>query len=124
MTTYRGEMTMQYFVKQRVTETGDVTMNTPAIDVDGVPQLTFELIVYRITGTTEQIVGQLQSSNDMETWTDISGADVTRAATGSDTDQANAKDRPYGRYVRFKITISGSITEIEYSLILNTFPSS
>jgi len=115
---------MQYFVKQRATETGDVTMNTPAIDVDGVPQLTFELIVYRITGTTEQIVGQLQSSNDMETWTDISGADVTRAATGSDTDQANAKDRPYGRYVRFKITISGSITEIEYSLILNTFPSS
>ena len=115
---------MQYFVKQRATETGDVTMNTPAIDVSGMALLVFELIVYRIAGTTEQITAQLQSSNDMDTWTNVTGADATLAVAGSDFDSARVHDRPYGRYVRFEITISGTVTEIEYSLVLNTYQSS
>ena len=124
LTTNRGETTMQHFVKQRATETGDIEFYTPAIDVVGVPQLTFELITYRLQGTTPQIVAQLQTSSDLETFGNVSGADVTLATTDTDIDQANAKDRPYSRYVRFKITISGSVTEIEYSLVLNTYPSS
>ena len=115
---------MQHFVKQRATETGDIEFYTPAIDVVGVPQLTFELITYRLQGTTPQIVAQLQTSSDLETFGHVSGADVTLATTDTDIDQANAKDRPYSRYVRFKITVSGSVTEIEYSLVLNTYPSS
>jgi len=115
---------VQYFVKQRATETGDVTMNTPAIDVGDNPLLVFELIAYRIAGTSEQITAQLQSSNDMDTWADVIGADATLAVAGSDFDSARAFERPYGRYVRFEIVISGTVTEIEYSLVLNTYPSS
>ena len=72
LTTNRGEATRQHFVKQRATETGDIEFYTPAIDVVGVPQLTFELITYRLQGTTPQIVAQLQTTSDMETFSDVS----------------------------------------------------
>lgn len=115
---------MQYWVKQRATETGDISYKTPWIDVEGMPLLVFELIVYTITGSSENVVAQLETSNDMETSDNVSGADVTLGATGQDRDIAHITTRPYGRYVRFAIAITGTVTELEYSLVLSTYASS
>lgn len=116
---------MQIFVKQHATETGDISFDTPAIDVDGMPLLVFELIVYRIAGGgSESITAQLQSSNDLQSWDNVASADVTLNAAGQDRDIAHITTRPYGKYVNFTIGIATGVTEIEYSLVLNTYASS
>lgn len=116
---------MQYWIKQRATETGDITFDTPAIDVEGMPLLVFELIVYSIAGGgSEQIVAQLETGSDLLTWGTVPAADVTLAAADSIRNVAHATDRPYSRYVRFHVEITGSVTGIEYSLILDTYASS
>ena len=56
---------MQYFVKQRASETGDITIHTPAVDVGGMPLVSFELIVYSIAGGGT-ITITMESSNDLE----------------------------------------------------------
>lgn len=116
---------MQIFVKQHATETGDISFDTRGIDVDGIPLLGIELIVYGIAGGgSEQITAQLITSNDGQNWDNVTGAEVTLAATGQDRDIAHMVTRPYGRYVGFAIAITGSVTSVEYSLVLNTYASS
>lgn len=114
---------MQYFVKQRATETGDITFYTPAIDVDGMPFLTHELIVYSIAGSTPDFSVALQTSSDLLTWTAV-GTGLSRTSAGADIQATLASQYPYSRYVRYEITIGGTITSVEYSLILNTYASS
>ena len=115
---------MQIFVKQRATETGDITFDTPAIDVSGQSLLITELIVYSIAGTSPQFLAQLESSNDLLTWSNVTGVQLDLTAAGSDVEPAKASDRPYGRYVRFRVAITGTLTSVEYSLVLNTHASS
>ena len=113
---------MQYFVKQRATETGDVTFETPAIDVEGMPLLVFELVTYELNGGGSY-TAQLQTSNDLETWSDVTGSSATGAAVGSAFADAHITSRPYGKYVRFQLAMS-SVTSLSYSLVLNTYHSS
>jgi hypothetical protein len=115
---------VQTFVKQRATETGDITFNTPAIDVSGMPLLTHELIVYDINGSTPDITVTPQTSSDLQTWKDIGGTALNLTAAGSVIQPSRAATVPYSRYVRYKIVISGTVTSIEYSLVLNQFASS
>ena len=116
---------MQTFVKQRATETGDLTgFKTPAIDVGGMPLLVSELIVYTIAGSTPQITATMQTSNDLATWSGLTGSDATRTSAGADRKAIRADTAPYGKYIRFEIEITGSVTEVEYSLVLNTYMSS
>ena len=118
---------MQTFVKQHATETGDITFETPPIDVEGYPLLTHELIVHSIAGTSPQISAQLQTSSDLGTWSDVdSGIVLTRTTAGVARNAVSARETAtaYARYVRYEITISGTITSVEYSLVLNTFASS
>ena len=49
---------------------------------------------------------------------------LTLSAAGQDRDIAHITARPYGKYVNFTIGIASGVTEIEYSLILNTYASS
>ena len=119
-----GEMCVQTFIKQRATETGDVGFRTPAVDVEGFPLLSIELIVYTLLGTTPSITATMQTSNDLESWESVSNTDVSLSATGQDRVAVDLKTDPYGRYVRWLITISGTTTSIEYSLVLNTYASS
>lgn len=117
---------MQIFVKQRATETGDINFSTPAIDVQGVSLLVTELIAYSMAGGGgEAISAQLQASSDLDTWTDVTGALVTvTTGAGTDIDATLASASPYGRYVRFNIVVTGNMSSVEYSLVLNTHASS
>jgi hypothetical protein len=114
----------QIFVKQRATETGDITFATPATDVSGMPLLTHELVVYALAGATPDVTVTVETSSDMLTWTPV-GTPLNVTGT-PDTDLAStrASQNPYSRYIRYEIVISGSVTSVEYSLVLNTFPSS
>jgi len=115
---------VQHSVKQRATETGDITFDTPALDVSGQPLLVGELIVYSIAGTSPDITVTLETSSDLMTWSAVPTFQVDRNTAGSKLASAKASDAPYGRYVRCHIVISGTLTSIEYSLVLNTFASS
>jgi len=117
---------MQIFVKQRATETGDIDHSTSAIDVGGSSLLVTELIVYVLAGGGSQTVGvAMQTSNDLETWSDVTGSALTVAITpGTDMHATLASGEPFSRYVRFNIVIAGSTTSVEYSLVLNTHASS
>ena len=114
---------MQYFVKQRATETGDITTHTPAIDVSGASLLVTELIIYSIAATGPSVVVDVETSNDLETWATI-GSQIEGNAAGSVRMASAASVKAYGKYVRFLIVISGTTTELEYSLVLNTHASS
>jgi hypothetical protein len=115
---------MQIFVKQRATETGDITLHTPAIEVADMPLLTHELIGYSFAGTSPDITVNLETSSDMLTWTGVGTALNVTSADPTDLKATVASSTPYSRYVRYEIVISGSVTAVEYSLILNTFASS
>lgn len=117
---------MQQFIKQRATETGDISFVTPAIDVAGIPLIATELVVFDLQGTTPSIAVQVQGSNDLETWTDNggTGATISRTSVGTDSGAVQASANPYGRYIRYKIDITGTTTRVFYSLVLNTYQSS
>ena len=115
---------MQQFIKQREVLTAGYVCFSPPIDVGGMPLLVTELIVYSITGTSPVLATQLQSCGDLESWQDAPGADTSLAAVGSDLDATRADTVPYGQYIRYKISLTGTTPMCEYSLILNTYQSS
>jgi len=115
---------MQQFVKQRETIYGQAVIVTPPIDVAEIPLISTELIMYSVTGTSPNLSALLQSSGDLETWTAVGSTDNALGAQGADFQVAKADTTPYGRYIRYVITLAGTTPQCEYSLILNTFPSS
>ena len=115
---------MQHWIKQRATENGDIGFQTPAIDVSGQALLVTEIIVYNLAGSALDIAIQIQSSNDLQTWTNLAAAGSDNlAAVGATSLGTPATSGLYGRYIRYAVTISGTTSSIQYSIVLNTFPS-
>jgi hypothetical protein len=113
---------MQIVIKNRETLSGATTEFSPPYDVSGYALLTGALIVYAAGGTPTLDVA-LQTSDDLETWDDLSTA-FTQASTTGVTRQAwVASTEKYGRYVRAKIISAGTDPVMNYSLFLNTFES-
>jgi hypothetical protein len=60
----------------------------------------------------------------MLTWTGVGTALDITPGDPTDLEATLASSTPFSRYVRYEIVVSGTVTSVEYSLILNTFPSS
>jgi hypothetical protein len=114
---------MQYMMQNRVAQTQVITYETPYVDLGEAPMLTLDLTIYSITGTSPQVSVTLQSSDDLQTWTDI-GSSVNGSSTGSTYGAVQALTNPYGKYGRVKIAITGTDPTANFSVALNTFPSS
>ena len=114
---------MQIVVWDRETLTGAITVETPAIDVEGIPVVEVVVSVHGISGTSPQLTLQLQTSDDMETWADV-GADIDMTATGYGADTYPVVDDLYARYVRIEAALTGTDPVVNATVSLNTYESS
>ena len=116
---------MLYVLQQRKTLTGAITYRTPYVDVLGEPELVYELVVYTLRGPSHALTVQLETCNDPEVWTDVPGASITfLPASGVEFGAVQVSTAPYGRYVRFRVELTGSIREAEFTLSLTTYEDS
>jgi hypothetical protein len=114
---------MQMTVKNRDTVTGVVTVYSRVLDVSNMPQLTLLLIVHAVSGTSPLLAAQVQSSDDLQTWSDVGGA-LSRSTTGQSNGALEARDEVYGRYIRIQFASSGTSPLFNFSYYVNGFPSS
>jgi len=114
---------MQITIKDRETITGVVTIFTQPVDVAGMPQLSAEAIVHAVSGTGPDCEFQMQTSNNLEDWSDIAGP-FSQATAGATQAGYDVNAALYQRYVRFQIAVTGTSPMFNYSLFLNTFASS
>lgn len=112
---------MIYLLENRRTATGPITFRTVTVDVQSIPELVFNVIVYEHTGSGHRVTIQLETSNDLVTWTAVTGASaVAPSALKSAFGTASAPDRPYGRYVRFEVELLNTI-QATFSVVLATY---
>ena len=114
---------MQVTLKSRETITGVVTIESIAVDTNGMSLLTVMLTLYAISGTAPNLAIQLQTSNDLETWVNF-GTPFNLGATGSSVSAAAAGGTAYQRYIRAQIALTGTTPLVSYSLWVNLFASS
>lgn len=114
---------MQITLKDRETITGVVTVETQPVDVSGMPQLSAEVVVHAVSGTTPDCQLQLQTSNNLEDWSNIGGT-WSETAVGATQQGYGVTGDNYQRYVRFQIAVTGTSPMFNYSLYLNTYASS
>ena len=114
---------MQITLKDRETITGVVTIETPPVDVSGMPQLSAEVVVHAVSGTTPDCQLQMQTSNNMEDWSDVGGT-WSETAVGATQQTYEVNGTAYQRYVRFQVAVTGTNPMFNYSLFLNTYQSS
>ncbi len=114
---------MQIPIKIRETLTGATTVKSPGIDVSGMPLAAINLTVHTTGGTVSTFTVQFQTSGNLEDWTNV-GPAVSQTTAGVALDEINVKDDKYGRYVRAVVAMTGTDPLINYSLWLDTYPSS
>jgi len=114
---------MQQFIKQRHTLEGEITFETPAVDLGDVAFFIGNLIVYTITGAAASLSIQAQTSDDLDTWTNV-GSPFAGSTAGSTRAAVDAKSDLFGRYVRFELAFTGTTPTVSYSLVINTHHSS
>jgi hypothetical protein len=114
---------MQIILKNRETLTGTVTVFSTVFDASSMPVFTATLIAYAMAGTAPTLTVQFQTSEDLETWLDVSGA-LSLSATGVNHLACRAETAVYGRYVRAEIETTGTNPLANYSLVVDLFPSS
>jgi hypothetical protein len=76
-----------------------------AVSMDGANAVMFEVTAISSSGASPLLTVQLQESNDLQNWEDVSGAQVANlSAPGYDSDSTAADVA--AAYVRLKYTIS------------------
>ncbi len=109
--------------KNRETLTGDAQLFTSPADVTGMPQCSMNMTLHSVGGTLTTFDVQMQTSDNLEDWFDV-GNSFGRTTVGVALEEINVRNHKYGRYVRAEIAITGTNPLVNYSLWLNTFPSS
>lgn len=114
---------MQIFAARRQNVFGVVTWYTEPIDVGNMPLFTVNLTVHSVSGTSTTLALDFETCDNLEDWKTI-GSTINQDAAGTSIGSYVAQNEYYGRYVRAKFTTGGTDTLYNYSLVLNTFPSS
>ena len=114
---------MQIVLWNRDTLSGAVTIQTPSVDVQGVPVINMTVTVHGVAGTSPSVDFKLQTSDDLETWADI-GTAHTVNSTGYSAKGYKISTDLYARYVRVEAALTGTDPVINATLCLNTYMSS
>jgi hypothetical protein len=113
---------MQIAVRNRDTVTGVVTVYSTIIDVSNMPLLTLLLIVHAVSGTGPNLAAQVQTSDDLESWSNV-GSALSRGTAGQSKSAVTAETDVYGRYIRVEFASTGTSPLFNFSFYVNAFPS-
>jgi len=115
---------MQISVKVRESIAGVFTdFPTSPIDVDGAAALVARLTLHGGGGTSPTVAAQAQTSDDLETWTNVGSSFSIATVNGTTPETFTAVSDQYGRWFRFLISLSGTQPSANYSLYLYTYAS-
>lgn len=113
---------MQIPIRDHEQLSGVVTVRSRPIDVSNVPLLTATMVVHSIAGTSPRLTVSLQTSDNQEDWTGLSGS-FNRQTAGTSVTSFAASSDPYGRFVRAVDSLTGADAVVVYSLWLDASPS-
>ena len=112
---------MQIVLRDRVNQSQAVIALTQPVDMSGYPAFTCSVVAHDVNGTSPALAVEWETSDNLEDWTMI-GSTITLTAAGMDTGiiRVGGGDQLL-RYVRAKITTTGTDVAINYSLSMNLF---
>lgn len=95
---------------------------SPPIDMSNVPFFIVGFITHAIAGTTPTLDVDIETSDDLETWADL-GLTIQADAAEYLRQSVDLKTTPCGRYIRVKMSGAGANLTVEFSVYINTYPS-
>jgi hypothetical protein len=115
-------MQIPVFVRETLSVAG-AQRTSPPIDLSNVPFFIVGFITHVIAGSTPTLDVDIETSDDLDTWADL-GLTIQGDTTGEYLRTAvDLKTTPCGRYIRVKMSGAGTSLTVEFSVYINTYPS-